>query len=115
MIQGDLGLEVDVGELPPWIFEGPSPSADHAAWLEWEHAASEKDRCFPVEYLIGGVRLRKIEGDVWLWGAVWRGPTGGGGFDPFRKWGPNRAAMTRDAAITAARLYIAQRLEACRS
>ncbi|MEI8095896.1 MAG: hypothetical protein WCG80_16930 [Spirochaetales bacterium] len=85
--------------------------------------SEDDDRRFDVERLPEvktkagryHVSLRAIEGGVWLWGVRYGTNTAGGGFAPFRKWGPSHAAMIRAAAVQAATEYALKRLDSLRS
>lgn len=75
-------------------------------------AMDAADNAYPVEGISiknGVVYLRGIERGVWLWGVSWSGRNNGEGFYPFRRWGIEYAAVSREAAFEAARQYIAQR------
>lgn len=86
--------------------------------FSWENllASEELDNQYSVETVIRGkshtgnwiVYLRNIEGGVWLWGVsvYCKKRQHGSGFYPFRKWGANRAAMSREAAIESALVYV---------
>lgn len=108
---GQLDLFSCTDQLPIELFNFSDES--------WENllASEELDNRFPVEKIEEGknstggwsICLRQIENGVFLWGAdVYnKRKQHGNGFYPFRKWGPERAAMSRESAIESAKAYIA--------
>ena len=86
--------------------------------VSWENLLSseEFDNQYPVHIVMEGknqagrwtVYLRNIECGVWLWGVsvYCNRRQHGCDFYPFRKWGTERAAMSRESAIQSALFYI---------
>lgn len=58
------------------------------------------------------VSLRASNG-IWLWGVDWWSERGlsGGGFYPFKKWGPEHASATKEGAINAATAYCREEIQ----
>ncbi len=88
------------------------------AWREAELVMNARDSRFPVRNVPLGnskiqetIQIRCIEDSIVLWGAQWwnRKTRSGGGFAPFRKWGPGHAATTEQEAIAAAQRYVLDR------